>query len=102
VNVTCLREGARWAIRVEDTGHGIARERIEQLFTPFARLGAEQTDVEGTGLGLALVHGIVREHQGDVTIASTPGEGTTFEVDLPRERAAAGTRERRSLAGTKR
>jgi signal transduction histidine kinase len=38
-------------VRVEDTGRGIAPDRVDQLFTPFARLGAEQTEVEGTGLG---------------------------------------------------
>ncbi|HEX6042663.1 PAS domain S-box protein, partial [Longimicrobium sp.] len=41
-------------LRVEDSGHGIPEARLHQLFTPFARLGAEQTEVEGTGLGLAL------------------------------------------------
>jgi PAS domain S-box-containing protein len=69
-------------IGVRDTGRGIPGERMEELFVPFARLGAEQTDVEGTGLGLALSKRLMEAMGGDLTAESTPGEGSTFWVEL--------------------
>ncbi|HLL83723.1 MAG TPA: PAS domain S-box protein, partial [Longimicrobium sp.] len=55
VRLTCEPAGeGRTAVRVQDTGRGIPADRVDELFTPFARLGADQSDTEGTGLGLAL------------------------------------------------
>ena len=53
------------------------------LLVPFARLGAEQTEVEGTGLGLALSKGLVELMGGHLHVQSTPGQGSTFSVELP-------------------
>ena len=69
-------------IGVTDTGPGIPEERIPLLFTPFERLGAERTPVEGTGLGLALAKHVVEAMGGTVTVDTMMGEGTTFWVDL--------------------
>jgi PAS domain S-box-containing protein len=74
--------GGRWAVRVEDTGRGVPADRRDQLFTPFARLGAEQTDVEGTGLGLALSKRLCEAMGGALALeASGPG-GSVFRVEL--------------------
>ena len=69
-------------IGVHDTGPGIEPGLLERLFVPFERLGAEQSQVEGTGLGLALSLRLVEAMGGTLTVDSTPGEGSTFFVDL--------------------
>ena len=69
-------------LRVTDTGHGIPEERIHQLFTPFARLGAEQTEVEGTGLGLALSLRLAQAMGGVLELESTGPEGSVFRLGL--------------------
>jgi signal transduction histidine kinase/CHASE3 domain sensor protein len=71
------------AIRVRDTGPGIPPRRMHHLFTPFERLGAEQTVVEGTGLGLALSHRLVQAMGGSLTLESTGPDGSTFVAQLP-------------------
>jgi PAS domain S-box-containing protein len=72
-------------LTVEDTGMGIPEEDQEHLFTRFFRAsGATENAIQGTGLGLSIVHSIVLQHGGDVTVASTPGSGTTVTVLLPR------------------
>ncbi len=70
-------------IAVVDTGIGIPTDRLDDVFLPFERIGAERTDIEGTGLGLALTRGLVEAMQGQITVHSVPGVGTTFQVDLP-------------------
>jgi PAS domain S-box-containing protein len=72
----------RWAVRVEDSGRGVAPERVSELFTPFARLGAEQSEVEGTGLGLALSQRLCEAMGGALALESTGAEGSVFRVDL--------------------
>jgi PAS domain S-box-containing protein len=67
---------------VSDTGAGISSEKLARLFTPFDRLGAEQTGVEGTGLGLALCQRLMQAMGGSIGADSTPGEGSSFWVDL--------------------
>ncbi|QJR13324.1 ATP-binding protein [Usitatibacter palustris] len=67
-------------ITVRDTGHGIAPEVIDRIFEPFF---TTKPAGRGTGLGLALVHSVVKEHQGYIDVASTLGQGTTFTVWLP-------------------
>jgi CheY-like chemotaxis protein len=74
----------RVRISVSDTGAGIAAERLGQLFVPFERLGAEGTDVEGTGIGLALSRRLTEAMGGTLTVRSTLGQGSTFTLDLPR------------------
>jgi signal transduction histidine kinase len=77
------------AIVVSDTGSGIPAEKLSLLFTPFERLGAEQSGVEGTGLGLALVKGLVEAMHGSVAAESIVDCGTTLTLRLPRSASAA-------------
>jgi signal transduction histidine kinase len=67
---------------VQDSGRGIPSDRMERLFTPFDRLGAEQTEVPGTGLGLALSKGLMETMGGTLTADSIQGQGTTFTLEL--------------------
>ena len=77
-----LTEGGRVRTMIADTGIGIAPEHLDKLFEPFERLGAEQTDVGGTGLGLALSKGLIEATGGTIEVQSTVGVGTTFVIDL--------------------
>lgn len=65
---------------VSDTGHGIPADRIERIFEPDF---TTKTEGQGSGVGLSVVHGIVRKMGGAITVASTPGAGATFIVRLP-------------------
>ena len=70
-------------IIVTDTGPGIPSDKISRLFTAFDRLGAEQSGVEGTGLGLALSQRLMQAMHGSIGVESTPGQGSRFWVELP-------------------
>ena len=80
------RRGANWRIDVIDTGVGIAPERIEAAFGEFTRLG--EVEVEGLGLGLALVRRIARLLGGRISVSSHPGKGSRFSFSLPAAAAA--------------
>lgn len=69
-------------LRVSDTGRGLTPEQLSRLFDPFDRLGAESTSVEGTGIGLTIVKGLVERMGGELQVSSTPDIGTTFELRL--------------------
>ncbi len=75
--------GERVRIAVRDTGPGIAPESRAALFRPFERLGAEHSDIEGTGIGLALSQQLVNLMGGRIDLESTPGLGSTFFIELP-------------------
>jgi signal transduction histidine kinase len=79
----CIAEDGRVRLDVADTGTGIDASRLEDLFTPFARLGAENSKVEGTGLGLTLATALVEQMGGDIEVVSTGPDGTTFALHLP-------------------
>ena len=70
-------------LRVSDTGRGMTPEQIEQLFEPFNRLGLESENIEGTGIGLAIVKALVDHMRGSIHVSSKVGQGTVFEVCLP-------------------
>jgi PAS domain S-box-containing protein len=84
VTVSCARVGTdRIRIDVADTGRGISSEKMKRLFVPFERLGAEETEIEGTGIGLALSRGIVAALNGELGVESVDGAGSKFWVILP-------------------
>ncbi len=74
-------------VSVSDTGSGISVESLDRIFTPFYT-----TKDEGTGLGLAVVHGIVTEHGGSIYVESNPGQGATFVVTLPMANVLSGVK----------
>ncbi|HEX9108747.1 MAG TPA: ATP-binding protein, partial [Longimicrobiales bacterium] len=82
VTLTGEHAGERLRLTVADTGRGIAPERLEHLFTPFERLGADETGIEGTGLGLALSRRLVEAMGGTISVRSTPGAGSAFTIDF--------------------
>ena len=67
-------------LSVQDTGVGMNEETLDKIFLPF--FTTKDVD-EGTGLGLAVVHGIVTSHGGSIEVESRPGQGTRFEICLP-------------------
>jgi PAS domain S-box-containing protein len=67
-------------IRVSDTGYGIEARHLKHIFDPFF---TTKPTGEGTGLGLSVSYGIIKNHGGDILVESTPGEGSTFTVVLP-------------------
>jgi PAS domain S-box-containing protein len=74
--------GGRVRISVTDTGAGIRPEKLALLFKPFERLGADETGIEGTGLGLALSRGLAEAMGGTVGVESEIERGSTFWVEL--------------------
>lgn len=70
-------------IDVTDTGNGLDPEECAALFEPFQRLGAERTEVEGTGLGLAMAKRMIEAMGGVIQVVSTPGSGSTFTIIVP-------------------
>ena len=76
-------DGGRLRLTVTDTGAGIAEPKLRLLFQPFERLGAEQTAIEGTGLGLALSRGLAEAMGGALNVESVVDRGCTFWIELP-------------------
>ncbi len=70
-------------IVVRDTGPGLDPVALQRIFEPFERLGQERGNVEGTGIGLAIARGLVRDMGGGLSVTSAPGEGCTFNLVLP-------------------
>jgi len=70
-------------ISIADTGIGVPKEKIGSLFEPFNRLGAEQTEVEGTGIGLSIAKQLIELMRGTISVVSTVGKGSTFSVQIP-------------------
>jgi PAS domain S-box-containing protein len=86
------REGNYAFVEISDTGEGIPQQNLDRIFEPYF---TTKEQGKGTGLGMAIAYGIVRQHHGTVTVASAVGKGTTFTVYFPltsrRGRGGAGT-----------
>ena len=72
IKKSCIR------LQIRDTGNGIPREQLQKIFDPFFT-----SKSEGTGMGLSVAHGIIREHQGVIEVDSDPGKGTVFSIYIP-------------------
>jgi signal transduction histidine kinase len=84
ITVTTERVRGTARIHVQDTGTGIAADRLESIFEPFFQADrALNRPAEGVGLGLAISRDLARGMDGDVTVRSVPGEGSVFTVSLP-------------------
>ncbi|AKJ27844.1 sensory box histidine kinase/response regulator [Caldimonas brevitalea] len=70
------------AVEVRDTGFGMSPEQLDNLFTPFSRLGREHSDIEGTGIGLSLSKRLIEMMGGRIEVRSTPEQGSTFTAVL--------------------
>jgi len=88
-----LPPGDHVRITVRDSGPGIPADHLTQIFDPYF-----STKTEGTGLGLATAYSIVRRHDGLLSVDSTPGQGTTFHIHLPRSVSVAEPTEARTDA----
>jgi two-component system sensor histidine kinase SenX3 len=85
VEVVGGSESSEITIRISDTGIGIPEGKIPRIFERFYRVDkARSKATGGTGLGLSIVKHVAENHGGRVTVQSTPGEGSTFTVYLPR------------------
>ena len=88
VVVRAFSEGADAVIEVTDTGMGIAHTDQDRLFDRFFRAAAVgELAIPGTGLGLSIAKAIVEGHEGSISVASEPGQGTTVRLELPAEAA---------------
>jgi len=74
--------GGHVLINISDTGTGITQENQARIFDPFF---TTKPTGKGTGLGLAVSYGIIRDHGGEIRVNSSPGEGSTFSIVLPVE-----------------
>ena len=83
--VTTRADGGEVVAEVADTGNGIAPEHLARIYDPFFTTKGRG---KGTGLGLSISYGIVREHEGAMSVESVPGQFTRFEVELPVHRPA--------------
>jgi signal transduction histidine kinase len=84
VEVLARRSEAGVAVTVVDSGEGIPAEDLPEVFKRFYRGEKSRSKTTGgAGLGLAIARGIVRSHQGDLTVESHPGQGSRFTFVLP-------------------
>jgi PAS domain S-box-containing protein len=84
VSVRPSEDGRSAEVSVKDTGIGIAVEELHRVFERFHRVeGAQGRSIEGSGIGLALVHELVKLHAGNVTVSSRLGQGSEFTIALP-------------------
>jgi len=81
LGLDALAPGRYLRLTVKDSGHGMSSKVMERIFDPFF---TTKSKAEGTGLGLSVIHGIVKQHGGNITVVSEPGGGAEFCVLLPR------------------
>jgi two-component system OmpR family sensor kinase len=85
VHVDLAAEDGAARVTVTDRGPGLRPEQVQRIFERFYRVDGGRTRAQGgSGLGLAIVQAVVQAVGGRVSCASTPGQGTTFTIELPR------------------
>jgi len=95
LEVRSWAEGTRACIEVADSGTGIAPEHLHRVYDPFFTTKPAR---QGTGLGLAVTYGIIKEHGGSIEVSNRPGGGAQFRIELPLVKAAAAVRQPVSAA----
>lgn len=83
VDLSCYKNNDKLRIEITNTGNGISQENQEKIFTPFERLGYENTEVEGTGIGLVVTKQIVEAMKGQLGFTSRETKSTTFWIEIP-------------------
>ncbi|MEC9488627.1 MAG: ATP-binding protein, partial [Halanaerobium sp.] len=83
IKVSLREEGSRVKVKIQDNGEGIPPELLADIWERFYKVDQARTDRKGTGLGLAIVKEIIEQHQEQITVESSPGEGTSFTFYLP-------------------
>jgi signal transduction histidine kinase/CheY-like chemotaxis protein len=83
ISIVCLPSGADIQVRISDSGEGLTPAQQARLFVAFERLDADQSAIEGTGIGLALSKRLMELMGGEIGVESKPGQGSTFWVRLP-------------------
>jgi signal transduction histidine kinase len=83
VKLELTRDQGSCSFRVRDTGRGVGDSDCERIFEPFFQVPEDGVPTSGTGLGLPVARELARHLGGDVTVESSPGEGSTFTVHLP-------------------
>jgi signal transduction histidine kinase len=87
IRLSAESDGRQILIHVQDTGTGIAAEDLPNMFDRFYRGDKARSTSGESGLGPAIVRSIVEAHNGRISVASTPGKGTTFTISLPLPRS---------------
>jgi len=86
VTLRLAEAGDHLELQVRDTGVGIPAEALASIFEPYRQVHGRR---QGSGLGLAVVKGLVEAHHGTVSVDSAPGQGSCFTIELPKAKAAA-------------
>ena len=85
IAIECRTDGdSTVTVTISDTGLGLSADDLERIFSPFERLQAMQTEVEGAGIGLAVSAELAKAMAGRISVESEPGKGSKFTLELPR------------------
>ena len=84
IKINCALKNDVIKVEITDEGVGITSEMIDKLFSPFERLGAEFTGIDGTGIGLTLSKKLIEHMNGNIGVDSILGQGSTFWIEIPK------------------